>query len=252
MLNLLLMLFSLIGAASINVVANIFPLNGNTTIEIAHRVPVLFAPADYVFAIWIVVYVLLASWLFGFWKNKWQTSSMLRNRRAFLFIVANLLQIAWTLTWHFNLFGWTIVSMLALLLCLNTLYFTYPKRVNRMYGRIPVAVFFGWVAISTLESISYILTLHDWSGWGLSNPLWAVIYLTISTAFALHFLYHHGDIAMNTVFIWVFSGIAVKNGTDELFVSVSAIFLSAVIVAGMLLVHREKNTSKEKNAVIPQ
>ena len=83
--------------------------------------------------------------------------------------------------------------------------------------------------MATIANISYVLTLHEWSGWGLSNPLWTVIYLTIATAIALHFLYHYADIAFSAVFIWAFIGITVKNGADELFVSAAALFLAATI-----------------------
>ena len=125
--------------------------------------------------------------------------------------------------------------MLLVLLMITVLYFTYPKTENRFWDRVPISVLFGCTVISFIELIHYLLTFHEWSGWGLSISLWAVIYLTVSTAIALHFMYHYRDIAFNLVFIWFFIGIAVKNGFDELFVSTAALFLTAVIGASFYL-----------------
>lgn len=137
--------------------------------------------------------------------------------------------------WHYGLFNWTVVVKLALLSLLLAFYFSYPKRENRLLGRIPFSLLVGWGVISTIANVSYTLMINDWSGMGLSDPLWTVIYLTISTAFALHFMYHHRDYVMNLVFVWAFIGIAFRNGTEELFISAAASFLCATIITCIFL-----------------
>jgi hypothetical protein len=229
MFRIIIMTLTLIAVIIVNAAANILPINGKTTGEISNSLPVLFTPADYVFSIWAVIYLLLAFWLYGFIHNKTNIYHALFNRRVILFMISCLLNIAWILLWHFGYFEWTIVIIAALLVILLTIYFTYPKRNNLFYERVPIAVYLGWTFVAAIANISYVLTLHEWHGWGLSNPLWTVIYLTIATAIALHFLYHYADIALNLVFIWAFIGIAVKNGTEELFVSAAALFLVATI-----------------------
>lgn len=140
--------------------------------------------------------------------------------------------------------------MALLLFALLALYFTYPKKDNQLFGRIPIAINLGWIFFATIANISYVLTLHEWSGWGLSDPLWTVIYLTFATAIALHFLYHHADIALSSVFMWAFIGIAVKNGVDELFVSAAALFLTAVI--GAIIFSQENNLQlQNKKIAVP-
>lgn len=240
MLRMIIMTLSLSAVILINALANILPLNGSTTGEIANRLPVLFIPAGYVFVIWIVIYVLLGCWLFGFKRNQGIPEYAPHTLRVILFSLSCLLNIAWILLWHLSYFDWTIGVMVALLLTLLALYFTYPKKGNRFWSRIPIAVYLGWIFVATIANVSYVLTLHEWSGWGLSDPLWTVLYLTLATAIALHFLYHHADIALNIVFIWAFVGIAVKNGTNELFVTAAALFLTAVIVASCFLLRKTK------------
>lgn len=240
MFRLIIMTLSLVAVIIVNATANILPLNGKTTIEIANRLPILFAPANYVFVIWIVIYALLACWLFGFRRSEEKVGQAMRNSRALLFIFSCLLNISWVLLWHFSYFNWTVVVMGALLLTLLALYFTYPKKNNDFLGRMPIAIYLGWIFVTTITNVSYVLTLHEWSGWGLSDPLWTVLYLTFATAVALHFLYHHADIALNVVFMWAFAGITVKNDIDELFVSAAALFLTAVIGISCLLIRKAK------------
>lgn len=235
MFRIIMMTLSLVTVIILNVIANFFSLNGYTTGEIANRLPVLFIPANYVFLLSGVIFVLLFNWIWNFNKMSRKRSFRFQNGLFVLFILCCLLHIAWIFLWHGGLFNWTVVIQVALLLGLLIFYFSFPKRENRLLGRIPFSLLIGWAVIFTISNISYTLMIHDWSGIGLSDPLWTVIYLTISTAFALHFMYHYRDYVMNLGFVWAFIGIAVKNGTDELFISAAAIFLSAVIIASIFL-----------------
>ncbi|MCM3639093.1 tryptophan-rich sensory protein [Sporosarcina luteola] len=235
MSRILLMTLSLCTVILLNITASFYSLNGNTTSEITNRLPLLFIPADYVLIICWLLYIMLFFWIFNFKKTCHEMSSAHRNRFTYLFVLSCLLHIAWIVLWHFGLFTGTVITKIVLLIVLLTLYGTFPKRENRLLGRVPFSLLTGWIFITTISNFSYLLMIHGWTGFGLSDPLWAVIFLTISTAFALHFMYHYKDYVMNLVFVWAFIGIAVKNGTEELFISAAAIFLSAVIIACIFL-----------------
>ena len=243
MFRILLMVLSLIAVIVVNATANILPINGKTTGEISNSLPVLFTPADYVFSIWAVIYMLMAFWLYGFIRNKANVEHALFNRRAVFFVISCLFNVAWILLWHFGYFEWTIVIILGLLFALLSIYFTYSKKDNSFFCRVPIAVYLGWTFVATITNISYVLTLHEWSGLGLSTPLWTVIYLTIATAIALHYLYHYADISLALVFVWAFIGIAVKNGINELFVTTAALFLAATII-GFMVINRKSLATK--------
>ena len=134
--------------------------------------------------------------------------------------------------------------MIGLLITLVLLYRTFPDSDNSIKSRLPISVYLGWISVATIANISYVLTYYEWNGWGLSDPLWAVIMMTIGTALALHIRYHHFDIAYVFVFIWAFIGIAVRNGFEELLVSTAALFLSAVMLAGIIFMKKSKSHSK--------
>ena len=235
MLRIMSMALALIAVFVVSCAAEIIPFNGKTTTEIMNRLPILFTPASYVSAIWIFIYILLFAWLYKFWLNHQRISKSISNWRTILFILSAIFNILWILLWHYEFYHWTLLMIILVLATLIGLYFSYPKTNNNFFERVPISIYLGWVIISLISIMNYVLTLHEWSGLGISNALWTVIYLTLATAIALHFMYHYRDIAFNIVFMWVFIGIAVKNGLDSLFVSTAALFLTAVIGASFFL-----------------
>ncbi|AOV06822.1 tryptophan-rich sensory protein [Sporosarcina ureilytica] len=225
--------------------AEIVPFNGITTTEIMNRLPVLLTPASYVFIIWIIIYIFLVIWLFGFWRNQRPQSGKVFNIRFSFFIISLLFNMSFILLWHYEFFMWAIIVMVGLLLTISALYFSYPKTENLISFRVPISILFGWSLFSFIILINYTLIFAEWSGFGISQALWAVIFLTLATAIALHFLYHYEDKAFNIVFMWGFIGIAVKNGFDSLFVTTAALFLTAVIGACFYL-FKNKQVSASK------
>ncbi|EPD50207.1 TspO/MBR family protein [Paenisporosarcina sp. FSL H8-0542] len=237
MVRFALMVIALIGVVIINALANILPLNNQTTGEISNRLPVLFTPAGYVFSIWSVIYVLMLIWLVGMWKRSKDIDATY-IKRSNLFIISCIFNVAWIYLWHYEYFLFTVVVMIAYLITLTLLYRTYPVSDNLLTGRFPISIYLGWISVATITNISYVLTLYQWNGWGLSDPLWAVIMMTVGTALALHIRFHHFDIAYVFVFIWAYIGIAVRNGFEELLVSTAALFLCAVMLAGILFIKK--------------
>lgn len=237
MVRFALMVIALIGVITFNALANILPINNQTTGEISNRLPVLFTPAGYVFSIWSVIYVLMIIWLIGMWKKSKDIDATY-IKRSNLFIISCIFNVAWIYLWHYEYFLFTVVVMIAFLITLILLYRTYPVSDNLLTGRLPISIYLGWISVATITNISYVLTLYQWNGWGLSDPLWAVIMMTVGTALALHIRFHHFDIAYVFVFIWAYIGIAVRNGFEELLVSTAALFLCAVMLAGILFIKK--------------
>lgn len=228
---------ALIATVVVNALANILPINGQTTGEISNRLPVLFTPAGYVFSIWGVIYVLAAIWIiYQYVLLKRGTPPV--AKRTVLFMLSSLFNIGWILTWHYEYFLYTLVMMVGLVVVLALLYSSYPRKGWDWKERGPISVYLGWVCVALVANISYVLTYYEWDGWGVSDQLWTVGVLTFATAIALHFRYHYYDRIMQLVFIWAFVGIAVRLGLDELLVSAAALFLSSVLVAGILYLNK--------------
>lgn len=235
MFRFALLVIALISVISVNALANILPLNNQTTGEISNRLPVLFTPASYVFSIWSIIYVMLVAWVIGMWRK---VNNDVYAKRSNLFIISSILNISWIYLWHFEYFLLTTVVMVSFLITLIFLYMTYRISDNHILSRLPISIYLGWISVATISNISYVLIAYQWNGWGLSHPLWAVIMMTFGTALALHIRFHYFDVAYVLVFIWAYIGIAVRNGFEELLVSTAALFLSAVMLAGILFIKK--------------
>lgn len=233
------MTIAFLAVVTMNALANSLPINGQTTGEISNRLPVLFTPAGYVFSIWSVIYILLAIWIIGFWVRYKKDKEIPSIGISIYFTLTAVFNISWLLLWHYEFFAWSIAAMVAYLISLILLYLQYNNNERKFTERLPVSVNMGWISVATITNISYVLTFYNWGGWGLSNELWTVIMLTVATAIALHVRFHHWDIPFALVFVWAFVGIAVKHGLDELLVTTASLFLSGVIVTGILLIKKK-------------
>jgi translocator protein len=98
----------------VNGLAVALPLNGLETGEISDRFPVLVTPAGYVFSIWSLIYLLLAAFtLYQALPGKRQQPEL--RAIGYLPALAGLLNAAWVLLWHYEVFALTVPVMLALL-----------------------------------------------------------------------------------------------------------------------------------------
>ncbi|GKV69655.1 hypothetical protein NCCP2716_21530 [Sporosarcina sp. NCCP-2716] len=219
-------LFLLLLAGSL-VVANVIPLNGLTTISIAHKLPILLLPADYVFLVRPVLLVVLFCWIV-----KMRPSSPVSPKRTLLFSAACAANAGWYPLWHFGFFGTAFAVNAATALALYVLYRTYPAKENAWYGRVPISLFLAWTLIDLVLNANYLLVFDDWSRLGISTVLWTILNLTVLTAVALHFSYHHQDGVITAVCLWVFAGIIVNVRTEELFVTLSTLFLMGLMSWG--------------------
>ncbi|WP_397540027.1 tryptophan-rich sensory protein [Rummeliibacillus pycnus] len=219
--------------------ANIIPLNGHTTSEISNSYTVLFSPAGYVYIIRVFIYIILAYWIYLLWKNP-HSEYHISLTQIVLFVASSIFNMLWIYLWHYEYFTWSIVAIIFMLLSLTGLYFTYPAWHRSWGGRLPISMYLAWVSIVTFMNIAFLFTHNHWNVLGLSDPLWAVIMLTCGTAIALHIRFHYDDILFPIVYIWAYIGIAFKNGFEELLVTTAALFLSGVLVVGIIFIKKQK------------
>lgn len=243
MVRLFIVTFSYLAIAIVTVLAYCIQINGHTTLEISTRLPVLLAPANYAYIILIFVIIWLAIWVIALWKQR-KNSNSISYLQTFLFALSSIFYVLATILWNKTEFILSISMFGLLVLTLAGLYFTYPVKDNKISSRVPISFYFGWMTFLLITNVSFTLTLNEWNGLGLSNQLWAVIFMTIGTAIALHIRFHHFDITYPSVFIWAYLAIALQNSFDELLVTTAALFLSGVMVVGILFI--KKNPAYQK------
>ena len=207
-----LAVISYVAMIIINVIANTVGINGKTTGEISSQLEVLFTPAPYVFSIWVLIYFLLAIWLFK--QLLLLTNDEQSKSRMDLFTSMSLYNIGWLLSWHYSYFLLSVVIMICLLISLIMLYVSYPAGDYRFSGRLPFSIYLGWISVALMVNISYVLKYYEWNGFGIAEQTWAQILLLLATLLAAYIRVQNRDILFSLVVIWAFIGIAVQNGKD--------------------------------------
>lgn len=213
-------------------------INQYSTLDISTRLSILFAPANYAYIIFIVIYLFIAKWILNYWMTR-KTLERISVIQSVLFVSSIVFHIISIFTWHYMQFTLSIMTMMAAVVSLAVLYFTYPLHSLPSTNRTAISLYFGWMTFLLMTNINFVLEFQGWDGFGLSNPLWAVIMLTIGTAIALHIRYHHFDSEYPAVFIWAYIAIMIHNGLNELLVSTAALFLSGVMLVGILYLKKK-------------
>ena len=239
-------LVSVIVALTVNILASTLPLNGQNTGEISDRFQVYFVPAGYVFAIWGIIYIgWIAFTIFQFRPSQ-KENPRLRNL-GYLFALSGLVNAAWLFTWHYNLFGLSVLVMLTLL---GLLIASYLKlNVNRSSASgaewwsvdLPFSVYLGWITVATVANVTDWLYLVEWSGFGIAPQTWAVIMIAIASVLGLLMALTRRDAGYLSVLVWSFAGIAVKQVTAPGVVTAAWVAAGAMLaLAGYSLLSRKK------------
>lgn len=239
MFRMLLYVIAYLIMVIVNYLANAIPLNGQTTGEISRKVNVLFTPASYTFAIWGLIYFLLALWILRMFPSSRRSLPM--YTKAFLpFIFTCLWNSLWIFSWHYERFILSVVLMILLLLSLIFLYLAVKETQTTFFDLLPISLYLGWISVATINNISFTLKDYQWSGWGISEVTWTIIMLIIATVLALYFSKYHHDFIYPLVFVWAFVGISVKNRGDEALVSYVALILAVIIILGTSYIFDKK------------
>lgn len=202
----------------VNGLANALPINGRQTGEISDAYPNLFAPAGITFAIWGLIYVLLALhvlYQWGLFSRAGEQNSALLDKVGLLFSLSSLANTAWVFAWHYDLIGLSallIVSILVLLILINrTMRNLSMTRGERLLVELPFSVYFGWITVATVANITVWLVSIKWSGFGLAESIWAVAIIGVAAAIGTITMLKNRDIAYGLVLIWAFIGILIKH-----------------------------------------
>lgn len=219
---------------TVNALANILPINGQTTGEISDRFAIRFVPAGYVFSIWGLIYIGLIAFAI------YQAAPARRDNKLFdqiapAYWLASLANAGWILLWHHEQFLLTLAVMVILL---ASLIMIYRKVISakadsglRWCVQIPFAIYLGWVSVATIANASQVLTYLQWDAWGLSAETWAVIMLVVAGALGAAMLLRERDVAYALVLVWAFAGIALKQA-DSALVANTAWVLATLLAAG--------------------
>jgi len=237
----ILNLLGFIGTVVVNALATTLPINKITTGELSDLYPNLFVPAGLTFAIWGLIYVLLAIFvvyqLMPSVRGDTQKSDFIK-RIGPLFFISCLANIGWIYAWHYKIVPLSLVLMLVLLGSLLAIYLrlnigkSEAHRPEKFLVHLPFSVYLGWITIATIANTTALLVNNNWNALGLGEQFWAVAVIIIGIAIALSVLFTRKDIFYALVVDWALLGVLLKRLSDA--TPVQSVVI--VTIAGMALI----------------
>ncbi|GAU79031.1 TspO/MBR family protein [Fusibacter sp. 3D3] len=204
---------------TLNVLANLLPINGQNTGDISDAYPNLFAPAGYTFSIWGVIYVLLGLMVFSLVRRSNYLNNPLRNqgisRIMNLFMISSFANATWILAWHYRLIGISVLIMLiilvSLILMMNVLIKTPFSKTEIKWMKPPIGVYLGWITVATVANITTYLVSINWNRFGISEALWMMAILVVAALIACATMLWSKCGAYGLTVIWAYLGIWSKH-----------------------------------------
>jgi len=240
-------LLGFLGTVVVNALATILPINNKTTGELSDLYPNLFTPAGLTFAIWGLIYVLLAIFviyqLIPSVRRDAQKVDFVQ-RIGPLFFISCIANIGWIFAWHYEIVPLSLALMLILFGSLLAIYMrlnigkSEAPKTEKYLVHLPFSVYLGWITIATIANATALLVNINWNAWGLGEQFWAVAVIIVGIAIALSVLFTRKDIFYCLVVDWALLGILLKRlsvttGPDQSVVVVTIIGL-ALVTGGVI------------------
>jgi len=238
----ILNLLGFLGTVVVNALASILPINNMKTGELSDLYPNLFVPAGLTFAIWGLIYVLLAIFvvyqLIPSVRRDAQKVDFVQ-KIGLLFFISSLANIGWIFAWHYKIVPLSLALMLILLGCLIAIYLrlnigkSEAPKAEKYSVHLPFSVYLGWITIAAIANVTALLVDINWGRWGFGEQFWAVAVIIVGIAIALSILSTRKDIYYCLVVDWALLGILLKR------LSLTTVPVQSVVVVtivGMVLI----------------
>lgn len=241
-----------VGSLIINGLAGTTILGGNTTAQVSDSFPNLFAPAGITFAIWGVIYLLVAAYCVRQFVGRDKKANGLIKKITPHFILLNALNMAWLLAWQYKVIWLSvllIVAMLVVLVQINDR--TKSVQLNRTDSaliRLPFQVYFGWLTVATIANITTWLVSIGWERWGQPEEFWMLVILIVGAIVGIVAALNLKSIAYIGVFIWAYFGIMLKHILPEYFdykhpsVVLAVMLLIGTFALTAIMIYSRRNT----------
>ena len=212
---------SLILVLVMNFAATSLPLNGISTEEISDALPSYFTPAGYTFAIWGLIYTALI--VFAIYQARpAERKRPFLAKIGWLFILSSIANSAWIAAWHYGYYPLSVAIMLVLLLSLIAIYLRLnigrPDLAlswqDKLFYQAPFSLYLGWITVATIANIASVINYLGWDGFGIAEPVWAMIMIGTAVLVAGLLLINRRNLAYAGVLVWALFGIRASAETS--------------------------------------
>lgn len=108
---------------------------------------------------------------------------------------------------------------------------------EKFFIKFPFSIYFGWITVATIANITTLLVSLSWDGFGISEPIWTVIIISVGSIIGIATVLRNRDIAYGLVLVWAYAGILIKHTSPSGFANQYIGIITTVIISiGLLMV----------------
>lgn len=223
----------------VNYASNAGLFSATTVADTAHKYNSLFAPADYAFIIWGLIFLMCAGFVGYQWALVKNDATGYIQRTGLWFTLSNMANAFWVFCW---INEWMAVSMLVIFVLLCTLIqLTIELRLELddvpvrhiVFVWWPIAVYLGWIIAATVACVASYLVSTGWDGFGLDATTWTIIMILIALFVYIYLIKTRNLRESAGVGIWAFVAIAIRHWND--YTGIAATGLTAAVVLFVLI-----------------
>jgi len=210
--------------------------------DISHRYNTLFAPANYAFLIWPLIYLLCIGFIVYEWVLLKNDPENYIRRTGIWFTVSNIANALWCYCWVHEWLGLCVVliviqlfSLLVLVVHLRLELDDKPVRVI-FFVWWPIAFYVGWMITATVACIAAWLVYIGWNGLGISADVWTIIMIAIALVLYLLLHFKRNLREASTIGVWAFAAIAVRQWNAHYNIAITAM-IAALILTIFIGIH---------------
>lgn len=220
---------------AVNALANILPFGGQTTGEVSDKYTSMFTPAGFTFAIWSLIYLLLAVFVV-YQALPSQRGDEQLARIGPWFKAGAAANALWMFAWHQEWIGVTLLLMVVLLVTLVRVYRLLDivdataSTFSRWIVQLPFSVYLAWISVATIANVSALQSALGWNDAYLEQVSWTLLKLALAGALGAIVTLRRHDVAYGLVIGWAAFGIGAGQAAT-LAVAGAAFTLSLVMLA---------------------
>lgn len=227
---------------TVNALANLIPIGGNTTGEVSAAYPTLFTPAPITFSIWGLIYALLLLFVLYQWGKGGES---LVYELGPWFAASCLMNIAWIFAWHLGAIELSLAYMAGLLISLIAIERSLPEKgrgwLYRLGAEAGFAIYLGWIIAATIANVSVVLVKLGWNGFGLSEQFWTVAVLLFGALLTVITVLRSGHWLTGAAVLWAYGGILLRHVghsflAGEYPVIIGTLIVCMICLAGTVLI----------------
>ena len=204
--NLILLAVTLV----INTLGALGLINGLSQKEISDTYLTLITPSPSTFSIWSVIYsLLIISVIIMLVKKNDPYFQKALNQISVLFWISCLLNIAWIVSFSYELVELSVLFILGFVITLSIICQKLLAIQDGKQWLLPLTfgIYTGWLFIANVVNISAAFVKQEWDGFGIAKSTWAVAILLIAIVLLILVLLKIRNAAFPLPVSWAYFGI---------------------------------------------